>query len=200
MKITKKLLEVNDYSRPTKPLHSTQAIVLHWFANPNSSALGVWRYFNDRKDGRNGYGSAHYLIDDDQIINCIPIHEVAYHVGSNRPIHPNSTQIYTDLAHEKFSKYCNSSTSPNFVTIGIELAHINWEGEFSKETLRKAEILCVNLCLRLDLNPLTDILTHHQIVGWKDCPRWFVDHPEQLNIFKRKISLKVKKLRRNLAR
>ena len=32
--------------------------------------------------------------------------------------------------------------------------------------------------------PLERVVTHNQVVGWKDCPRLWVNHPEKFEVFK----------------
>jgi N-acetylmuramoyl-L-alanine amidase CwlA len=44
-------------------------------------------------------------------------------------------------------------------------------------------MLCAWLCWRFDLNPMSDIIRHYDVTG-KDCPRWFVSHPEEFDVFR----------------
>jgi len=180
--IREDLLTVNPYSRKGKKLTDVKAIVLHWVANPMSTAQGNRNFFEDRKDGTKSYGSAHYIIDDTEIINCVPEDEVTWNCGS---------ATYTDMAKEKFGDYYTRVSSPNFLTIGIELCHNDWSGKFSAKVLGKAKMLCLGLCKKYDLNPLTDIVTHHEVVGWKDCPRWFTENPELFEKFKMIVNTKL---------
>lgn len=174
MNIDVQLIPINEYSRPGKKLKSIYGIVLHWVANPESSALANRNFFESRKDGKDSYGSAHYIIDmNGSVIQCIPNHEMAYHCGS---------KIYTEYALTKYGTY------PNNCTIGIELCHPDWEGSFTDETFLSAINLCAALCKKYMLNPGLDITTHHNIVGWKDCPKWFMGHPEDLQLFILKVS------------
>jgi uncharacterized protein YeaO (DUF488 family) len=46
---------------------------------------------------------------------------------------------------------------------------------------------CADLCKKWNLNPLIDIWTHQEIVGWKDCHRWFVNNPNEWTKFKQKV-------------
>jgi len=76
-------LTVNEFSRPGKRLREVRGLVLHWVANPGSTAKANRDFFEGRKHGKNGYGSAHYIVDmDGSIIQCIPENEMAYHCGS----------------------------------------------------------------------------------------------------------------------
>lgn len=169
-----KLLTYNKYSRPGKKLKEVRAIVLHWVANPRTSAEANINYFENRKYGKSGYGSAHYFVDmNGEVFRCIPDDEVSYNCGS---------KTYTRYKTSKFG-----NNNPNNYTIAIELCHLDWEGSFTDETFDSAVDLCTKLCEKYKLNPLLDITTHQAIVGWKDCPRWFVNHPEDFQGFKEKV-------------
>ena len=166
-------LTVNKYSRPGRELKSVDGIVIHWVANPKTSALDNWRFFDSRQYGGKGFGGAHYIVGlEGEVIQCMPTAEMAYHTGS---------KTYTDLAKEKFGTY------PNNCTLGIEMCHIDWMGYFTMPTLQATAELCRLLCNIYKLNSYEDVVTHHQVVGWKDCPRWFTNHPGDFVLFKQKI-------------
>jgi N-acetylmuramoyl-L-alanine amidase len=171
------MLTINQYSRPGYKLHAVRAIILHWVANPMTSAQANRNFFESRKDGKSGYGSAHYIVGlKGEVIQCIPDDEVAYHVGSSQK-DPISGKIYTDWSRKTCGK-----TLPNFCTIGIELCHLDWEGHFAEDTLKAAAKLCADLLKKFNLN--TDqIGTHNMIVGWKDCPRLWTRNPDLFESF-----------------
>ena len=185
MTITKRFLTPNEWSRPQKPIKEFKGIVIHWTANPSADAKQNWLYFEAKKKGMSSYGSAHYIIGQDgEIIQAIPDNEIAYHVGSSQK-DPESGQIYTDFARKKYGHYAVhwQTTSPNFCTIGIELCPTDYEGNFTDMTIKAAIDLCVYLCKKHNLTA-DDITTHHDIVGWKDCPRLWTNQPEYLLAFK----------------
>lgn len=170
LEIISDYLSINEFSRPGRRLHQIRGIVIHWVANPQTTPQQNRDFFEHRKHGDNGYGSAHFIVGiHGQIIQAIPTDEMAYHVGS---------ETYTNYARAKFGDY------PNNCTIGIELCHPDWSGKFTEETLRSASRLAANLCREFDLDPIDDVTTHHRIVGWKNCPRWFVQNPEKFCAFK----------------
>jgi N-acetylmuramoyl-L-alanine amidase len=158
MTIQQDLLTVNKFSRPGLLLKSVKGLVVHWYANPNTTAKQNRDFFEKRKNGLDGYGSAHYLIGlSGEIIQAIPENETAYHVGSN---------YYMPDAKKALSNY------PNNCTIGIENAHIDWSGKFTQETYNSLIELLASLCKKYNLNE-TNIYRHYDITG-KDCPKWFV--------------------------
>jgi N-acetylmuramoyl-L-alanine amidase len=184
MNIIEDLLTINEYSRPGRKLKEVKGIVLHWTGNPGASAKANRDFFESRKTGAQGYGSAHYIIDlDGSIIRDIPDDEVAYHCGSSQ-VDPASGKIYTDLARKFFGDYClnPSGNSPNNASIGIEMCPLDALGHFTVETWKATEQLVVQLLKQFNLG-VDRITTHEQVVGWKSCPLLFHNHPEELTRF-----------------
>ena len=188
MEIYKHYLTPNEWSRPQKKLHAQKALVMHWTAVPYQNEEQVWRFFENHKTGTCGYGSAHFIIGQKGgIIQCLPEDEVAYHCGSSTP-DPKSGRIYTDEARAHFGKYAENpdALSPNLVTIGIELCPTDDDGTFSEKTLASAVELCAYLCRKHRLTA-GDIMTHHEIVGWKDCPRLWTAQPDLADDFRQRV-------------
>lgn len=175
-KIIEKLLTPNKYSRPRKELIGVRGVVIHWVANPKASAEANRNFFENRKYGKTSYGSAHYIIDlNGDVIRCIPENEIAYHVGS---------KTYTKEALNKLSTY------PNNCTIGIECCHIDWSGKMTNETYNTLVELTVDLLKKHKLTA-NDLWLHKEVVGWKDCHKWFVDHPDEWVKFKKLVADKL---------
>lgn len=171
MKIIQKLLTKNPYSRPGRvsEMKPIKGIVLHWIASPKGTPIGVYNWFESRKNGKNSYGSAHYCVGiDGDIYQYIPNEEMAYHVGS---------KTYTKEALDKYGSY------PNNATLGIEMCHLSWEGEYSEETWEQTKLLTTLLLKEYSLG-IDNIDTHKGVVGWKECPQWFHRFPEEFTRFK----------------
>lgn len=161
MNITQSLLTPNKYSRPQTALKGVKAVVIHWVANPGSSAEGNRNFFNNRKSGTSGFGSAHYIVEGTKVIQCLPNSELAYHVGSN---------VYTASALRNLSSY------PNNCTIGIEMTHPDWTGKPDATTYKTTVELAASLLKTYGLKS-ENLWTHHQVVGWKDCHRYYTNNP-----------------------
>jgi len=162
--ITQKLLTPNKYSRPQAPLKRVKGLIVHYVGNPDTSAIFNRDYFEIRKKGMLGYGSAHLIVGlEGEILQCIPLDEVAHHAGP--------TPETTKAAKRIFGSY------PNGCTIGIETCHLDEAGRYTPETWHSAVKLCAWLCQQFDLTE-DDIFTHHFVTG-KDCPRWFVHNPDE---------------------
>jgi hypothetical protein len=125
MNITEQFLTKNKYSRPCTLLKAVKGIVIHWAANPVSTALANRNYFEGLKNqmppNDKRFASAHYVGLQGEIIRCVPDKEVCCHAGADN---------YTNEAIRRLSSY------PNNCTIGIELCHHDWSGAFSAETLK----------------------------------------------------------------
>ncbi len=173
MKIIQKLLTKNKWSRPAEleKLNPIKAVVLHWVAAPKQTQINVYNWFESRKNGKNSFGSAHYCVGiDGDAWQFIPDSEMAYHVGSPKP--------YTEWALKNLSSY------PNNCTLGIEMCHLSWEGEFAEETWEGTKKLAALLLMQHNLSVDTGLTTHKLIVGWKECPQWFHRFPEEFDRFK----------------
>lgn len=157
-------LTKNAYSRPGTKMSKVKGIVIHYVGNPGSSAEANRNYFENLKSGQkvsNGqcrYASSHYIVGlNGEIIECVPEGEVAYHTQSANKDH-----------------------------IGIEVCHPTADGKFSEITYQALVELVVDICKRYQLNPLKDIIRHYDVTG-KDCPRYYVQHPEAWQALKEKI-------------
>ena len=161
-KVIDKWLTPNPYSRPGTRISKQKGIVIHWIASNNGRAIGVFNFFENRKNGKNGYGSAHETIDlNGDVVRMIPKNEMAYGAGST---------TYTKRALHYLSSY------PNNCTYHIECCHIDSEGRMTAETYNTLLHRVVDLCIELGLKPHLnqDLWLHQEIVGWKDCHRFFV--------------------------
>lgn len=190
---TENLLTINPYSRSGKKLVGVQALVIHWTGSPGQGVSGVQAYFEGRKAGKDGYGGAHYTIGlGGEIVRMIPETEVAYHCGTSQ-IDPVSQKMYTDLARSKFGKYAVDfkNLSPNMVTLGVEHCIIDAHGTMNSATYSSSVLFSADICRRYKLNPLTDIVLHKEVVGWKDCHKWFIDHPDLWVQYKKDVANKI---------
>lgn len=192
------LLPINPWSRPGWPLECVLGIVTHWTQPPsNRSTLSeVRQYWRD--EGKLGhYGSAAYIIDQGgDICRVVPELEITRNCGSDK-IDPQSGRVYTDWARKQFGRFANNwyecptipisvptglrLVGPNACTIGVEMIpcdHIT--GRFTDKTLDAGARLCAYL---LSTYTQAVLCTHQMVVGYKDCPRWFVNNPGEWLMF-----------------
>ena len=190
MQIIHDFLTINEYSRPGRKLKEVLGVVLHWTANPSANAKENRDFFESKKTGCGGYASAHYIIDQNGlIVAAVPEYEVAYHTGSSQR-DPASGEIYTDDARRRFGRYASEKNSPNNCTIGVELCPIDNAGNFTDATINSAIELCADILKRYGLDA-ADLTTHHDVVGWKDCPKLWTDKPALFEAFKWSVAEKL---------
>lgn len=165
--ITEKLISKN---RPFRNLKELKAIIIHWTANTNrgANASANARYFNSDQFITKANGqkvkisaSAHYVVDDKEIIRCLPDLEVGYHVGSRSGY---KDLIYTTLKIPR-------GNSPNDYTIGIEMC-VNSDGDFVKTRQKTIELTCF-LLKKYNLT-VNQVFRHFDITG-KDCPKMMLE-------------------------
>lgn len=144
------LLDVNEWSRPGTPLEQVNGVVIHYVGNPNTTAAQNRSYFNGLAASHKTYASSNFIIGlDGEILLCVPMDEVAY-----------------------------CSNGRNNDTLSIEVCHPDDTGEFTQASYDSLVKLVRWLadCYALERE---DIIRHSDIEGvYKECPRWFVVHPE----------------------
>lgn len=147
------LLDINKYSRPGTKLRKVKGVVVHYTANPGTDAMANRNYFNNlpkinAKKGTNTYASSHFVIGID---------------GTIVQCIPTEEIAY-------------ASNDRNSDTISIECCHKKKSGKFTKETYRSLIRLTKYLCIRFGLE-VKDVIRHYDVTG-KNCPRYFVEHPD----------------------
>lgn len=151
------LLDVNEYSRPGIPLKKIKGIVVHYTANPGSTAAENRNYFEGLKDSHETKVSSHFVIGiEGEIVQCIPSSEIAY-----------------------------ASNSRNDDTLSIECCHKDETGEFTEATYDSLVKLVGWLCYRFGLES-SDVIRHYDVTE-KICPKYFVDHPDAWEQFKKDV-------------
>ena len=156
------LLDVNEYSRPGISLEQINGIVIHYTANPGSTAQNNRDYFEGLKDSHETKVSSHFVVGiEGEIVQCIPSSEIAY-----------------------------ASNSRNSDTLSIECCHTDETGEFTEATYTSLVRLTGWLCYRFNLTS-EDVIRHYDVTG-KICPKYYVDHPEAWEQFKADVGEQIK--------
>ena len=142
------LLTPNEYSRPQIELRKVKGVVIHYIANPGSTAQANRDYFENLKDTHTTKASSHFIVGlEGEIIQCIPSTEVAY-----------------------------TSNDRNSDTLSIETCHPDETGEFTSATYDSLVELTGWLCWRHGLES-RDVIRHYDVTG-KMCPKYFVDNED----------------------
>ena len=158
---TQDFLTVNPYSRPGTKREHVRDIVIHYVANPGTSAIQNRNYFEGLKDqsgSKTVSASSHYIIGSDgTILQCIPLDEVAY---GNYP--------------------------RNDDTVSIECCHPDSDGRFTDATIKSLIRLTGWLCRELSLNE-KHIIRHYDVSG-KNCPKYYGEHQDAWRTLKKKLA------------
>ncbi len=142
------LLTSNPYSRPQTKLKKVKGLVIHYVANPGTTAQQNRNYFEGLKDSKITKASSHFIIGlDGEIIQCIPSGEIAY-----------------------------ASNERNEDTLSIECCHPDATGKFNQETYDSLVHLTAWLCGKFDLTT-RDVIRHYDVTG-KQCPLYYVENPK----------------------
>ena len=167
--VTQSLI-TNRANRPFTKLPKLKGIIIHWTSNTGkgANASAHYKYFQNQ----NVQASAHYMVDDKNIIQIIPDDEVAYHVGSRYYKPPGQ-----DLME--------GGMSPNFFLIGIEMC-VNPDSVW-EETYKNTLELTQHLLQKYNLDT-QQVWRHWDITG-KDCPKMMCESEDEawsrfLNIVK----------------
>lgn len=141
------LLSINEYSRPGIALEHVNGIVVHYTANPGTTAQQNRDYFEGLGQSGETFASSHFVIGiDGELIQCIPCQEIAY-----------------------------ASNERNEDTIAIECCIPDDTGKFSDAAYDTLIHLLAWLVGRYHLET-EDIIRHYDITG-KKCPKYYVEYP-----------------------
>ena len=163
MEIIDAYLTPNPYSRSGEEQGDIENIVIHWVGNANTSAIANRNYFNNLSKTHATYASAHDIVGlRGELVHCIPYDEVAFHAGSYKV---------------------------NRHSIGIETCHPDWGGKFNDETYSTLVEHVANLCKQYGLGT-NDIIRHYDVTG-KCCPKYYVEHENAWEQFKRDVANKI---------
>ena len=130
-----------------KPVFFTKQIkkiIIHWIGPyPHHNLTGVRSWWENGSDGRGVQASAHFIVKDENVLQCLPLNEVGWHSGDSR----------------------------NYESIGIEVIPMNTAGEFSELTKKTLKELVS--FIREKINSDLQLERHFDGGNGKDCPRFY---------------------------
>lgn len=152
--VEKDYLTVNEWSRPGEALKKIKGVVIHYVGNPGTTAQANRNYFESLSSGSTAtYASSHFIIGLEG--------EVIQCV----PL--------TEIAY--------ASNSRNGDTVSIEVCHPDETGAFTEESREALVALVQWLCDAYGLGR-DQVIRHYDVTG-KDCPLYYVDHPDEWEQF-----------------
>ena len=151
----------------TKRGGAIEWLVMHYTANDGDSDTSNGKYF---QQPLNPVASAHFFVDDDSITISVPEDYVAYHCGAYHYTHP----------------FCR-----NYNSIGIEMCDAKRDGKVmaTAKTIANAADLAAMLCEKYNI-PVDHIIRHYDVTG-KLCPKYWVDDPDGIKKFRKKVEERV---------
>ena len=155
--ITEDFLDKNPYSRSGITLKKVKGVVIHYVANPGSTAKENRDYFNNLQNTHITKASSHYIVGlDGEIIQCIPQNEISY-----------------------------ASNNRNKDTISIECCHPGKDGKFNEKTYDSVVRLTAWICKMYGLSS-KNVIRHYDVTG-KMCPKYYVKHEQAWREFCNKV-------------
>jgi len=136
-----------------------QGIVVHYVANPGSTAQANRNWFENGAGGART--SAHYIVGlAGEVLQLVPDTERAMHAGKSYGT------AWNQMAPTNNARY-----------IGIECCHPDATGKFNTKTMESLLTLLRRLCTVHKLDPARDIRRHYDVTG-KNCPAYYVKYPD----------------------
>lgn len=160
MQITKYLTTRNFAENSAK---NNKYIVIHYTANNGDTAINNAKYFYSEYRG----ASAHYFVDENEIVQVVDDKNTAWHVGA------------TTYKHEE----CRNANS-----IGIEMCSRQYtDGTYYiKDEVVNSTIELTKYLMNLHDVALENVLMHYDVTG-KSCPAPFVNNMSLWEEFKNKL-------------
>lgn len=152
--IEEDLLPINEWSRVGEPMEAMTGIVVHYVGNPGTTAKQNRGYFAWLAEDHSTYASSNFIVGLEG--------EVILCV----PI--------GEIA------YC--SKDRNIDTLSIEVCHPDDTGKFTDASYQSL-IKLVNWIRGIYDLDVDAVIRHYDVTG-KECPRYYVKHPEAWDQFK----------------
>lgn len=149
----------NESNYTKKISRDIKYIIIHFTANDGDTVRGNAKYFQ----GKDRNASAHYFVDENEVIRSVRENDIAWHCGA---------RIYKH-------KYCRNENS-----IGIEMCSRRDErGKYyiKEKTILKTVKLTSTLIKKYKI-PITNVLRHFDVTG-KNCPAPFVEDEKEWRRF-----------------
>ncbi len=143
-------------------------MAIHYTANPGSTAKNNRDYFEGLKDNHSNEVSSHFVVGLEG--------EIVQCIPTN------------EISY--------ATNSRNVDTLSIECCHLDETGKFNEATYQSLVELTAYLCNRFGLD-IDHVIRHYDVTG-KNCPKYYVEHPEAWEQLKKDISAEMEAKRKEL--
>jgi len=161
IKVTQKLLTIDDSTRPGTRLTDVKSIVIHYDGVPGTKAMDRRDYYEGLRDAHHdtdSLESMHFVVGPEgEIVQCIPINEAAY-----------------------------ASKSSNAHCLSVEFCCTETDGTMTAETYESLVKLVAYLCDEFDLK--ADKVDRHFDISGKKCPLYFAEHEDSWKQFREDVT------------
>lgn len=155
------LLTPNEYSRPQIALNEVKYIAIHYTANPGATAMDNRNYFENLAETHSTKVSSHFVVGIE---------------GEVVQCIPTAEISY-------------ATNERNVDTLSIECCHMDETGDFEQATYASVVKLTAWLCTRFGLTE-ENVIRHYDVTG-KNCPKYYVEHPEAWEQMKEDIAAQI---------
>ena len=169
-------IPVHKWFGANKTRRVTKFLVVHWPDAPGWTPENLHKYLSTNRDRYAGIQDAIGI--DGEVYAYTDSSAVVYHCGG---------RVYTEEMRRRFPEFTENSfmSTPNWCSWGVEVCHPEKDGKFTQASLDALRKLLAVRMKNYGLD-IGDVYRHHDVTG-KDCPRYFVQHPEEWQAFKESI-------------
>lgn len=166
--INQQFIPTGKYARPGLKMERINDVVIHYVANPGTTAEQNRGYFEGleyQTDSSKTYASCHFIIGlDGEIVQIIPMDEKAY-----------------------------ASNNRNSDTVAIECCHPDEDGKFTDATYESLVKLTAWILAETDLKE-KNVIRHYDVNG-KICPKYYVEHEDAWEQFRKDVRKALKEIK-----
>jgi N-acetylmuramoyl-L-alanine amidase CwlA len=155
------------YREPEQILY----LVIHYTGNDGDKAMNNAKYYRNTVVK----ASAHYFVDDEEIVQSVEDLTVAWAVGGKK---------WSDTGKTGGGTMYGKITNTNSISVELCDTVRNGRYEASEKTLENAVVLCKELMERYNI-PMENVYRHFDVSG-KHCPAYFMEE-ETWQAFKNRL-------------
>ncbi len=155
--------------------NKNEYIVIHYTAGANDTAEAVAKYFSTINKNKTRYASAHFVVDNKSVFQCVDSKLTAWHCGGNKYIYSTGGALFGKCT--------------NYNSVGIEMCKQLNTLDFN--TIENAIHLTRRLMKKYKISA-KNVIRHYDVTG-KHCPAKMIDdtadYKNNWSLFKKCVAL-----------